>query len=127
MRNVLTIAFALLLAWHEPVLAQASRNILERLRTERVQPPGQFRPIDNPEKFAEDLVQTIANGAPNDAAATISDAIGQPAALSKIQNAFQAFNGKKFDFSKKVIDNEIAGALRPTWLYLLPIQLQDDQ
>jgi hypothetical protein len=112
MRNVLTIAFALLLAWHEPVLAQASRNILERLRTERVQPPGQFRPIDNPEKFAEDLVQTIANGAPNDAAATISDAIGQPAALSKIQNAFQAFNGKKFDFSKKVIDNEIGGALR---------------
>jgi hypothetical protein len=40
------------------------------------------------------LVQTIANGAPNDAAVTISEAIGQPAALSKIQGAFQAFNGK---------------------------------
>jgi hypothetical protein len=59
-----------------------------------VLPPGQFRPIDNPEKFTADLVQTIANGAPNDAAATISEAIGQPAVLSKIQNAFQALTVK---------------------------------
>ena len=71
MRNVLTVAFALLLAWDAPVLAQASRNIIERLRAERVVPPGQYRPIDSPEKFTADLVQTIANGAPNDAAATI--------------------------------------------------------
>jgi hypothetical protein len=113
MGNVLTVTFALLLAWPAPVLTQASRNIIERLRnTERVLPPGEFRPIDNPEEFTADLVQTIANGAPNDAAKTISEAIGQPAVLSKIQNAFQAFNGKKFDFSKKVIDNEIGGALR---------------
>jgi hypothetical protein len=94
MRNVLMVAFTLLLAWPAPVLAQASRNIIERLRPERVLPPAQFRPIDNPEKFTADLVQTIANGAPNDAAGTISEAIGQPAALSKIQTAFQAFNGK---------------------------------
>ena len=112
MRSVLVAVFVLLLAWDAPVLAQASRNILERLRTERALPPGQFRPIDNPEKFTADLVQTIANGAPNDAAATISEAIAQPGVLSKIQNAFQVFSGKKFDFSKKVIDNEIAGALR---------------
>jgi hypothetical protein len=112
MRNVLTVAFALLLAWDAPALAQASRNIIERLRTERVLPAGQFRPIDNPEKFSADLVQTIANGTPNDAAETISEAIGQPAVLSKIQNSFQVFNGKKFDFSKKVIDNAIGGALR---------------
>ena len=84
MRNVLTVAFALLLGWHAPVSAQASRNIIERLRTERVAPPGQYRPIDNPEKFAADVVQTIANGAPNDAARSISEAIGQPAELSKI-------------------------------------------
>ena len=72
-----------------------------------------MRPIDNPDKFTTDLIQTIANGAPNDAAGIISEAIGgQPAALSKLQNAFQVFNGKKFDFSKKVIDNEIGGALR---------------
>ena len=112
MRNVLTVAFALLLAWHTPASAQASRNVIERLRGERALPQAQFRPIDNPETFAADVVQTIANGAPNDAAGTISETIGQPAALSKIQSAFQAFNGKKFDFSKKVIDNDIGGALR---------------
>jgi hypothetical protein len=123
MRNVLMGAFGLVLAWDAPVLAQASRNIIERLRTERVLPPGQFRPIDNPEKFAADLVQTIANGAPNDAAGTISEAIGQPAVLSKIQNAFQVFNGKKFDFSKKVIDNEIGGALRQIIHYSFVEQL----
>ena len=112
MRSVLVVVFALLLARDAPVLAQASRNVIERLRTERALPPAQFRPIDNPEKFTADLVQTIANGAPNDAAATISEAIAQPGVLSKIQNAFQVFSGKKFDFSKKVIDNEFGGALR---------------
>jgi hypothetical protein len=91
MRNILTLAFALLFAWHAPVLAQA------------------FRPIDNPEKFAADVVQTIANGASNDAARTISEAVGQ---VSTIQSALRIFDGKEFDFSKKVIDNEIAGALR---------------
>jgi hypothetical protein len=40
MRNVLMVALAVLLAWHSPAWAQASRNIIERLRTERVQPPG---------------------------------------------------------------------------------------
>jgi len=85
---------ALLLAWHAPVLAQA------------------FRPIDDPEKFAADVVQTIANGAPNDAARMITETVGQPALLSQAQSALQIFNGKEFDFSKKVIDNEIAGALR---------------
>ena len=94
MRNNLTLAFALLLAWHAPVLAQA------------------FRPIDNPEKFAADVVQTIANGASNDAARTITEAVGNPAQVSAVQSAFRIFEGKEFDFNKKVVDNEIAGALR---------------
>jgi hypothetical protein len=94
MRNVLKVAFALLLAWHAPVLAQT------------------WRPIDNPEKFAADVVQTIANGASNDAAMTISEAVGQPNVLSAIQSALRVFDGKNFDFSKKVIDNEVGGALR---------------
>jgi hypothetical protein len=94
MRNILTVAFALLLAWHAPLLAQT------------------FRPTDNPEKFAADVVQTIANGASNDAAMTIIDAIGQPNLLSVLQGALRVFDGKKFDFSKKVIDNEFGGALR---------------
>src|SRR5262249_28927258 len=92
--TLLSLLVVALLAWHAPVLAQT------------------FRPIDDPEKFAADVVQTIANGASNDAARTISEAVGQPASLSAIQSAFQAFDDKKFDFSKKVIDNEISGALR---------------
>jgi hypothetical protein len=93
-RKILKVAFALLLAWQAPVLAQT------------------FRPIDNPEKFAADVVETIANGASSDAASTIIEAAGQPASLSALQSALQLFDGKKFDFSKKVIDNEIGGALR---------------
>jgi hypothetical protein len=94
MRNVLKVAFALLLVWHAPVLAQT------------------WRPIDNPEKFAADVVQTIANGASNDAAMTLIEAIGQPSALSALQGALRVFDDKKFDFSTKVIDNEVGGALR---------------
>jgi hypothetical protein len=93
-RGILLAVFVLLLAWHAPVLAQT------------------FRPIDNPEKFAADVVETIANGASNDAARSIIEAVGQPASLSSLQSALHAFDGKKFDFSKKVIDNEISGALR---------------
>jgi hypothetical protein len=88
------VAFALLLASHAPVLAQT------------------FRPTDNPEKFAADVVQTIANGNSTDAARTISEALGQPAVLSTLENAFQVFNGKTFYGGKKVIDNEIGDALR---------------
>jgi|SRR5580700_3359019 hypothetical protein len=94
MRNILILAFVLLLAGHPPVLAQT------------------FRSIDNPEQFAADLVKTIANGASNDAAKTVTEAVGQPAVFSQIQSALRVFDGKKFDFSKKVVDNEIGGALR---------------
>src|SRR5262245_2707601 len=99
MRNILTLAFALLLAWHAPVLAQT------------------LRPIEDPEKFAADVVQTIAKGASNDAATIITERVGQPAQASTVQNAFRIFDGKEFDFSKKVIDNEIAGALREIIYY----------
>jgi hypothetical protein len=117
MRNVLKMAFALLLVWHAPVLAQT------------------WRPIDNPEKFVADVVQTIANGASNAAAMTLIEAIRQPSALSALQGALRVFDDKKFDFSKKVIDNEIRRALsdhplficRASWIYLLPVQLQNDQ
>jgi hypothetical protein len=70
------------------------------------------RPIDDPEKYAADVVQTTEKGALNDAARTIIEAVGQPASLSALQSALQVFDDKKFDFSKKVIDNEISGALR---------------
>jgi hypothetical protein len=42
----------------------------------------------------------------------LSEAIGQPGSLSAMQGALRAFDGKNFDFSKKVIDNEVGGALR---------------
>jgi hypothetical protein len=96
MRNILTLALApllacaLLLACQTPVMAQTPR------------------PIDNPEKFAADMVETIANGDLHDAATTIAEATGQPNLLSTAENGFQ----KKFDFHKKVVDNEIGGALR---------------
>jgi hypothetical protein len=94
MRAILMVVFGLLLVWQTSVLAQT------------------FKPIDDPEKFAADVVQTIADGASNDAAKTIIEAVGQPASLSSLQSALLVFDGKKFDFSKKVIDNEISGALR---------------
>ena len=116
MRGIMLAVFVLLLAWHGSVLAQT------------------FKPIDNPEKFAAGVVETIANGASNDAARSIIEAVGQPASLSSLQSALHAFDGKKFNFSKKVIDNEISGSsdhsllsCRKSWICLLPFQLQDDQ
>jgi hypothetical protein len=70
------------------------------------------RPIDNPEKFAADLIETIANGDLHDAATTIAETTGQPNLLSTAENGLQIFADRKFDFRKKVVDNEIGGALR---------------
>jgi hypothetical protein len=92
MRNILPLVLALLLALPTPLLAQT------------------FKPIADPERFAADAVQAIANGALNEAAKTIAETMGQPTALSTVQNSLQIFSDKKFDFSKKVIDNEIGGA-----------------
>jgi hypothetical protein len=97
MRNIWTLAFAITLAWHAPVIAQTSP-------TPKI--------IDNPEKLAADVVQMIANGASNDAAITITEAMAQPAVLLTFQNALKVFDDKKFNFSKKVVDNEVGGALR---------------
>ncbi|MBV8824883.1 MAG: hypothetical protein JO220_07860 [Hyphomicrobiales bacterium] len=99
MRNLLPLAFAFLLASLSPVLAQ------------------NFKPVDDPEKFAADVVQTLANGDIDEAAKTVIDTVGQPGALSSMQTALQIFKDKKFDFSKKVIDEDLNGALRKIIYY----------
>jgi hypothetical protein len=94
MRKILVLAFILLFASHAAVMAQT------------------FRPIDDPEAFAEGVVRAIANGASDDAARTLSEVGGRPDVLPNVQSALRIFDDKRFDFRKKVIDNEVGGALR---------------
>jgi hypothetical protein len=93
MRNTAAMVMAMLLAWQLSAWAQP-------------------KPIGSPDKFSGDVIELIARGAAKDAAVTITDVMGQPAAAINIQNALQVFEGKRFDYSKKVIDNNIADALR---------------
>ena len=81
---ILTPVLVLPLAWHGSALAQT----------------------DNPEKFAAGVVETIANGASNDAARSIIEAVGQPSSLlaSKCIARFRRHEGCHGDDSPLVQD-----------------------
>jgi hypothetical protein len=69
-------------------------------------------PIPDPEKFSEEIMTALAENRTPDAAAKISEIIGLPEQKTTLENTLKFAANKKFEFRKKVIDREIAGALR---------------
>jgi hypothetical protein len=70
------------------------------------------KPIENPDAFAEDVMQKFSQGRLDDVRKSIVDAIGQPGEDANIKNALQLFSGKRFDYSSKVVDNTFGKGLR---------------
>jgi hypothetical protein len=59
---------------------------------------------DDLDKFCEGLVQSISNRARGEAADLITNSMGKPELSGTLTNALQVFEGKNFDFTKKVFD-----------------------
>jgi hypothetical protein len=78
---------------------------------------AESRRIPDLDKFCEDTVQTISNKARSDAADMITSSMGKPELSATLTNAFQVFEGKNFDFTKKVLDKDYNGALRQIVYY----------
>jgi len=99
MPNILKLAFGAMLALAVPALSAEPVT------------------IENPDKFSEEIVQTIAQKRPRDAADTIANTIGKPDASEALLKFLQIFEGKNFDFTKKVIDKDCNGAVRQIVYY----------
>lgn len=88
--------FAFLLVWLWAVPAEA----------------GDPRLIPNPDKFSEAIMQSIAQGRLADVAKEISATAGVPEQEAAVEKNLQPLADKKVEYRKKVIDRDIAGALR---------------
>jgi hypothetical protein len=99
MPNILKLAFGAILALAVPA------SSAEPVR------------IGNPDKFCEEIVQTISQKSPRDAADMIANTIGKPDASDSLLKFLQIFEGKNFDFTKKVIDKDYNGAVRQIVYY----------
>jgi hypothetical protein len=74
-------------------------------------------PVADPDRFAADFINTLSHGGSNDAAQALARQIGRPEYSADAQRLLQFFDGKTFDFTKKVIDRDFNGALRQIILY----------
>ncbi len=101
MRSILTLGFAIALAWHSSSVAQTFN----------------LKPVDDPARFSADLMQMVAKSTMKDVGAAIAEATGQPAMAQNVQNGMQLLEGKKFDFVGKVVDKQFEGALRQIVYY----------
>jgi hypothetical protein len=68
--------------------------------------------VPNLDEFCEEVLSEISNKDLRKAADLIAKTTGQPDSSGTVAGAFQIFDGKHFDFIKKVIDKDFNGGLR---------------
>jgi hypothetical protein len=68
--------------------------------------------VQDPDAFAARIIDTLAKNQVGEAAKAIAVAIGRPDATDHLSKALSLLEGKKFDFTKKVIDRDYSGGLR---------------
>jgi hypothetical protein len=73
--------------------------------------------IGDPDKFSAEIVETISKKRPRDAAGMIANTIGKPDSSDPLLRLLQVFEGRSFDFTRKVIDKDYNGALRQIVYY----------
>jgi hypothetical protein len=78
---------------------------------------AESRRISDLDKFCEETMQMISNKARREAADLITNSMGKPEASGTVANALQIFEGKNFDFIKKVVDKDYNGVLHQIVYY----------
>jgi hypothetical protein len=68
--------------------------------------------LDDPDRFSSEVVILLSQGSFHDAAVKIVETMGKQEVLPQLETALKIIEGKKFDFTKKVIDKDFNGALR---------------
>lgn len=75
------------------------------------------RRIPDLDKFCEEIAQTIFKHTRREAAELLANSMGKPEISGTLTNALQVFEGKNFDFTKKVFDKDYNGALHQIVYY----------
>ena len=99
MPGTLRIVFAAILALALPAAAAEPRR------------------ISDPDNLCQEVMQDLSNKARGEAVDLIVSSIGKPDFSTTLANALQVFEGKNFDFTKKVIDKDYNGGLRQIVYY----------
>lgn len=73
--------------------------------------------ITDPDRFAKQIFTLISTAKFHDAATQVSKTIGSPDRAGDIEKLLNDLQGKKFDFGKKVYDQDYRGALRQIVYY----------
>lgn len=73
--------------------------------------------IADPDHFAKKIFTLISTAKFHDAATQVSSTVGSPDRAADIEKMLKELEGKKFDFGKKVHDQDYHGALRQIIYY----------
>jgi hypothetical protein len=74
-------------------------------------------PVESPDEFVADVIETLVKKGARDAAVKVAQTIGRPTALEALQSALQVLAGKEFEVTEKVIDKHYGSAMRQIVYY----------
>jgi hypothetical protein len=79
---------------------------------------AELRHISDPDKFCEEVLSTISNKVLGKTVDLIANSTGQPdSSTEALANTLKIFEGKTFDFTRKVVDKDYNGGLRQIVYY----------
>jgi hypothetical protein len=68
--------------------------------------------ITDPDRFSEEILNDFSGNRISDVATKIADVVGIPEQKANVENSLKLLEGRKFEYRKKVVDRDYAGALR---------------
>jgi hypothetical protein len=75
------------------------------------------QPINDPDKYAAEVMRLLVKGDMAALAKTVTDSIGKPDSADSLKNALGMLSGKPIDYTDKVIDNTFGKSLRQIVYY----------
>jgi hypothetical protein len=79
--------------------------------------PAEPAYVADPEQFSNGFVHTLSTKGSREAAKVLADVLGKPDISDNLRTILQAFDGKTFDFTRKVFDRDFNNALRQIVVY----------
>src|SRR5579864_416439 len=74
-------------------------------------------PIEDPDKYAAEVMRLLTKGDTAALAKMVTDSIGKPDSAEGLKNALGVLGGKPIDYNEKVIDNTFGKGLRQIVYY----------
>ena len=73
--------------------------------------------IDEPDKYAGEIMALLSNNDVVSVSKKISDTVGNPSYAERLESALNTLTGKKIDYTDKIVDNTFGKSLRQIVYY----------